>query len=199
MPVARVADVLARVELTPRASDAVATYSMGMKQRLAVAAALLKDPEVLILDEPTNGLDPAGIADIRELVRGLAHGQRTVLLSSHLMNEVEQVCDRVSVIQRGRLVAEGTVDQLRGKPELRVRAAPLEQARALLQGLPFVDAVRTVDGALMLEAAADRVAEINRRLVLSGVDVSELAPVRSSLEEVFLGLVEREPAEKEER
>jgi ABC-type multidrug transport system ATPase subunit len=190
VPPGRIAAVLARVELTPRAGDKVATYSTGMKQRLALAAALLKDPELLILDEPTNGLDPAGITEIRELVRGLAREGRTVLLSSHLMNEIEQICDRVSVIRRGRLVAEGTIDQLRGRPELRLRAEPLERARELVQALPFVESLRMADGGLVLATAPERAAAINRCLVRSGIAVSELTPVRSSLEAVFLGLVE---------
>ncbi len=190
VPPGRIEAVLARVELTPRAGDRAATYSTGMKQRLALAAALLKDPELLILDEPTNGLDPAGIAEIRELVRGLAREGRTVLLSSHLMNEIEQICDRVSVIRRGRLVAEGGVDQLRGKPELRLRAEPLERARELVQALPFVESLRSADGALVLAIEPERAAAINRCLVRNGIAVSELTPVRSSLEAVFLGLVD---------
>jgi ABC-type multidrug transport system ATPase subunit len=190
VPACRVAEVLARVELAPRADDATSTYSMGMKQRLALAAALLKEPEVLILDEPTNGLDPAGIAEIRDLVRSLAREQRAVLLSSHLMNEVEQLCDRVSVVQHGHIVAEGTVDELRGQPELRVCAAPLDRARAIIQRLPFVETLRTEGGALVLGAPPERAAAINHCLVQSGVAVSELAPIRSSLEQVFLGLVE---------
>ena len=108
----QVSAVLAQVELASRADDRFGTYSMGMKQRLGVAAALLKDPELLILDEPTTGLDPAGIADMRLLLRRLGQGRRTVLLSSHLMTEVEQTCDRVGIIRRGRIVAEGTLDEL---------------------------------------------------------------------------------------
>ena len=100
-------------------------YSLGMKQRLGVAAALLKDPELLILDEPTNGLDPAGMAEMRTLIRSLGRGTRTVVLSSHLMGEVEQIVDRVGVISEGALVAEGTVAELRGRAGLRVRAQPL--------------------------------------------------------------------------
>ena len=109
----RVEAVLDEVGLLDRAADRSATYSLGMKQRLGVAAALLKDPELLILDEPTNGLDPAGMADMRELIRSLGQGRRTVILSSHLMGEVEQVSDRVGVIRDGSLVAEGTVEELR--------------------------------------------------------------------------------------
>jgi ABC-2 type transport system ATP-binding protein len=118
--------VLAEVELAARAGDRFGTYSLGMKQRLGVAAALLKDPELLILDEPTNGMDAAGMAEMRTFIRSLGQGGRTVLLSSHLMGEVEQICDRVGVIRGGRLVGEGTLDELRGQASLRVRAEPLE-------------------------------------------------------------------------
>ena len=107
-PLARVDAVLGETGLSDRADDRARTYSMGMKQRLGVAAALLKDPELLILDEPTNGLDPAGMAEMRAFIRSLARGGRTVVLSSHLMGEVEQVSDRVGVIRDGALVAEGT-------------------------------------------------------------------------------------------
>ncbi|HEX5617550.1 MAG TPA: ATP-binding cassette domain-containing protein, partial [Solirubrobacteraceae bacterium] len=108
-PESRIGAVLAEVDLEDRAGDRVAAYSMGMKQRLGIAAALLKDPELLLLDEPTNGLDPAGMAEMRDFIRSLGAGGRTVLLSSHLMGEVELVCDRVGVIRAGSLVAEGTV------------------------------------------------------------------------------------------
>src|SRR5919109_734234 len=119
-----------------------------MKQRLGVAAALLKDPELLILDEPTNGLDPAGMAEMREFIRSLGAGGRTVVLSSHLMGEVEQVCDRVGVIRDGSLVAEGTVEELRGRAGLRVRAEPLSAAARVIGAVPGVEAVTRVDGGL---------------------------------------------------
>ena len=129
--------VLAEVGPERRAGDRARTYSLGMKQRLGVAAALLKDPELLILDEPTNGLDPAGMAEMRAFIRRSA-AAATVLLSSHLMAEVEQVCDRVGVIRDGGLVAEGTVDELRGRAGLRVRAEPLEEAARSSRRLPGV-------------------------------------------------------------
>ena len=129
-PRERVDVVLAETGLSDRADDRARTYSMGMKQRLGVAAALLKDPELLILDEPTNGLDPAGMAEMRGFIRSLARGGRTVVLSSHLMGEVEQIADRVGVIRDGALVAEGTVEQLRGRATLRVRAEPVARGGA---------------------------------------------------------------------
>jgi len=184
----RIARVLAQVDLDARAGDRATTYSMGMKQRLGVAAALLKDPEVLILDEPTNGLDPAGMAEMRDFIRSLAQGGRTVLLSSHLMGEVEQMSDRVGVIREGSLVAEGTVDELRGRTGLRVRAEPLPEAIDLVGRLPGVGAITTVDGAFDVAADAAEAPAINRALVEAGIAVSELSPRRASLEDVFLEL-----------
>jgi ABC-2 type transport system ATP-binding protein len=193
----RIDEALSRVGLSPRAGDDFSTYSTGMKQRLGLAAALLKDPEVLILDEPTNGLDPEGIAEMRTLVRTLAREHRTVLLSSHLMTEVEQISDRIGVIRRGRLVAEGTLDELVGRPELRVRVTPVDRARQLIPNLPGVEGMRVDDGALMLATDPRRAGEINRQLVDHGLEVSELTPVHATLEEVFLGLVQEERSRQE--
>jgi ABC-type multidrug transport system ATPase subunit len=159
-----------------------------MKQRLGVASALLKDPDVLILDEPTTGLDPKGMAEMREFIRGLGDGGRTVLLSSHLMPEVEQVCDRVGVIHRGALVREGTVDELRGGRSLLVRAEPLERAGRLLESLPSVKGVSTRDGAISITADPAEASAINGALVAAGIAVSELRSERASLEDVFLEL-----------
>jgi ABC-type multidrug transport system ATPase subunit len=187
-PPERVDAVLAEVGLADRAGDRVKTYSMGMKQRLGVAAALLKDPELLILDEPTNGLDPAGMAEMRSFIRSLAQGGRTVVLSSHLMGEVEQVCDRVGVIRDGVLVAEGTVGELRGRARLRVRAEPFGEAAQLAAGLPEVVEVATNGAVLELSADVAAAAAINRALVTAGIEVSEISERRASLEDVFLEL-----------
>jgi ABC-type multidrug transport system ATPase subunit len=184
----RIDAVLEEVELIDRAKDRFATYSQGMKQRLGVASALLKDPDVLILDEPTTGLDPKGMAEMRTFVRGLGRGQRTVLLSSHLMPEVEQICDRVGVIHHGVLVREGTVDELRGRRSLLVRALPIERAADLLRSLPEVSDVRADDGDLRFSADPSAAPVINRALVTAGVAVSELRTERASLEDVFLEL-----------
>ena len=131
----RIDPVLEEVELTKRADDRFKTYSLGMKQRLGMAAALLKDPELLILDEPTNGLDPAGMAEMRQLIRNLGQGNRTVFLSSHLMSELEQICDRVGVVKDGKLVTEATLEELRHGTRIKLRAAPLAKARELLEAL----------------------------------------------------------------
>ena len=189
---ARADAVLEEVRLADRAGDRFDTYSQGMKQRLGIASALLKDPDVLILDEPTTGLDPKGMAEMRTFIRDLGSGRRTVLLSSHMMQEVEQVCDRVGVIRRGALVKEGTVDELRGGRSLVVRAAPAEGAIRVLEGLSEVAAVTTEDGELKVTADPAAAAGINRALVGAGIAVSELRSERASLEEVFLGLTEDE-------
>src|SRR3979411_1454055 len=131
----KVDPALEEVELLDRGKDRFGTYSMGMKERLGGAAALLKEPELLILDEPTNGLDPQGVVEMRSLIRRLGTGPRTVLLSSHLLSEMEQVCDRVGIIRQGRLVSEGTVEGLGGGPPGTVRATPLEAARRSLEGM----------------------------------------------------------------
>ena len=192
VPKERIEAVLEAVELTDRTSDKFKTYSQGMKQRLGVAAALLKDPELLILDEPTNGLDPAGMADMRALIRKLGSGDRTVLLSSHLLGEVEQICDRVGVIRNGKLVAQGTVGELRGQARLLVRADPMDRARQLVEEMNGVEQVQVSDGALVLATDAAQAGEITRELVTSGVVVSELRPVERSLEETFLELTGQE-------
>jgi len=192
VPATRIDAVLDDVELTSRAGDRFRTYSLGMKQRLGIAAALLKDPELLILDEPTNGMDPAGMAEMRTFIRTLGRDRRTVLLSSHLMSEVEQICDRVGVISRGTLVAEGPVDELRGRETLWVRAEPLDQAERLVANFQGVEQVARVDGGLRIAVDPDAAAAINRALVEAGVAVGELRAERASLEKIFLELTHEE-------
>ena len=191
-PPQRVAEVLGQVELAGRAKDKFRKYSLGMKQRLGVAAALLKDPELLILDEPTNGLDPKGMADMRALIRRVGNGERTVLLSSHLLGEVEQVCDRVGVIHKGELVTKGTVDELRGGGGILVKVEPVEEARQIAVSLAGVNGVEIEGGKLLLDTDPEMAAEINARLVSAGLRVSELRPVERSLEDAFLELTRGE-------
>lgn len=193
-PKSRIEPVLEQVDLKDRARHKFKTYSTGMKQRLGVAAALLKEPTLLILDEPTSGLDPQGTVDMRELIRNLRSGGRTVLLSSHLLNEVQLTCDRVGVISGGKLVAEGTVDELRarGGSALLVKAEPVDQARRLLESLLKPDQVQFRDGTFSLSVDPAQAASINRRLVADGIDVSELRMAEQSLEDVFLQLTEKQ-------
>jgi ABC-2 type transport system ATP-binding protein len=185
-PKKRIEAALDLVDLVDPARDKFATYSLGMKQRLGVAATLLKDPELLILDEPTNGLDPAGMADMRALIRRLGSGERTVLLSSHLLGEVEQICDRVGVISRGRLIAESTVEELRGGSALLVAAKPLDRARERVEQLLGEERVGVLDGTLRLDADPTTAGRINRELVKADVEVTELRRIERSLEEAFL-------------
>ena len=188
VPRARVDEVLDRVGLLPRARDRVRTYSLGMRQRLGVAAALLKDPDVLILDEPTNGLDPQGVAQMRRLIRDLGSGERTVLLSSHMLAEVEQVCDRVGVIREGLLIAQGPVSQLRGAEALHISADPLDHARDIMLREQAVEAVDVHDGMLVIKAPPDAAAHLNAVLVEQGISVSHLSMRQRSLEDVFLDM-----------
>ena len=175
--------------LSGRADDKFKKYSLGMKQRLGVATALLKDPELLVLDEPANGLDPKGMADMRGIIRKVRGEGKTVLLSSHLLGEVEQICDRIGVILKGKVVAERTMEELRGREGgLLVRAEPLEEAERVVKNLPRIEEARVVDEMLQLTVDPTRAAEINAGLVNAGVRVSELRAVERSLEEMFLEL-----------
>ena len=188
VPQIRVNAALEEVDLLDRAKDPFGVYSMGMKQRLAVAAALVKDPELMILDEPTNGLDPQGVVEMRALLRRLGSGDRTVMLSSHLLNEVQQISDRVAIIRHGKLVAQGTVHELRGEPAIVVRATPSDAAHRQLDRMLGTAAVTGVDGTLRLAVDPNRAADINQALVGSGIKVSELRADERTLEEVFLAL-----------
>lgn len=194
-PKRRVDTAIKQVELRDRSGDRFKKYSLGMKQRLGVAAALLKDPELLILDEPTNGLDPKGMAEMRDLIRSLGRGERTVLLSSHLMGEVEQICDRVGVIREGRLVAEGSVEELRGTNGLLVRAEPLERAATVAREIAGVEKIELVGSALELVADPELAPEIARCMISAGVDLKELRLARRSLEEAFFELTKAKEEE----
>lgn len=178
---------LDEVDLLSHARERYGTYSLGMKQRLGVAAALIKEPELLILDEPTNGLDPVGMVEMRSLIKGLGRGGRSVLLSTHLLSEVEQVCDRFGVIQAGRLIAEGPLNGVR-YGGLLLRAEPLDRARRTLEKMVGTEAVHLLDGALLVTTEAARAAEINLCLVAEGLDVREIRPLERSLEDIFLRL-----------
>ncbi|MGH3508371.1 MAG: ABC transporter ATP-binding protein [Nocardioidaceae bacterium] len=191
-PKARVDQVLRTVDLAARGQDRFSSYSLGMKQRLGVAAALLKDPELVVLDEPTNGLDPAGMRDMRALVRSLGAEGRTVLLSSHLMGEVQQICDRVGVINQGRMVTESTLAELRAGSELVVAGTPSDIARSSLEAMPEVEQVRAVGGRLRVQVDERHTAAVTRTLVTAGVAVTEVRRDERQLEDVFFEMTEQE-------
>ena len=188
------------VDLGKRAESKYATYSLGMKQRLGIACALLGDPELVFLDEPTNGLDPAGVVEVRELIRQLGTGGRTVVLSSHLLAETELVCDNVAVLSRGRLIAQGTIEQLlRQHDALRLRTTDDAKTRMTLGTLPWIERVDEADGALVVTAPQDRAWEITRALAETGIYVNELVPLHRSLEEFFMEITGTDPTTGKER
>ena len=185
---------LERAGLAERADDRVATYSMGMRQRLGIARSLLGDPELLILDEPMNGLDPAGILEFRHLIQSLVAEGRTVMLSSHLLDEVEKTCSLVAIVDRGEIVAQGSLDQLLGggRPEVLIAVDQPDAATRLLGGVQGVVEARVEEGVLRLVLGnLDLVPELNRLLVDAGLLVSRLEPVQASLEQRFLAITSR--------
>ncbi len=184
----RVGEVLAMVDLADRGKDRYSAYSLGMKQRLGVAAALLKDPRLLILDEPTNGLDPAGMADMRVLIRRLGAEGCTVLLSSHMLGEVQQICDRVGVVSHGRLIAENTVAELRGGTVLHIEADELTRAADLTRRWIGDENVRASGTGLDLTVEPERASWLNSELVTEGIAVRELHVRERDLEQVFFEL-----------
>ena len=189
---ARIDEVLATVGLTDAAHKRVKAYSQGMRQRLGIGLALLGEPELLVLDEPTNGLDPSGMREMRVLLRSLADAGTTIFVSSHLLSEVEAMCDRVGVMAQGRLVAQGTPRALRGATD-RVRIDVDDAAAAIRAGGTLSGVTLTADGTGTLTATfEDGVgpADLNAALVHAGVRVHALIPVQHSLEDVFLQLVE---------
>jgi ABC-2 type transport system ATP-binding protein len=186
---------LERVGLAARADDLARGYSLGMRQRLGLAIALLKDPEVLILDEPANGLDPAGIREIRELVRDLRAEGRTVFLSSHLLGEIEQVCDRVAILAAGRTVIEGPIDEVlaAARPTsmwVKVRDLDAGSRSLTAAGLP----AQVDDGYVRVDVEPDQGEAVARVLVAAGLYPSELRPVEATLEDAFFALTGEVPS-----
>ena len=185
--------VLDRVSLAERATDAVRTYSLGMKQRLGIAAALLKDPSVLILDEPANGLDPAGIVEVRELIRSLGAEGRTVFVSSHILSEVQQTADRVAILARGRLVKAGPVHEVLAAGRARGIIVRVSDPEAGVRALAAAELHSTIDaGVLRVDIPADQGERVSRALVAADLYPSELRPDEIDLETVFLELTKDE-------
>jgi ABC-2 type transport system ATP-binding protein len=187
-PRKRVGEVLDETSLGERGKDRFKSYSLGMKQRLAIAATLLKEPDLLIFDEPTNGLDPAGIREIRETMRGLGDQGRTVLVSSHILAEVEQVADTVSIIGHGRLLASGTVAEVIGSSAAGTVKVAVDNHESASRILTAAGLTVRADGNYLLVDGAEKSADVTRRLAQQELYVSELIPVRADLESVFLEL-----------
>jgi ABC-2 type transport system ATP-binding protein len=194
----RIDGALARVGLSQRADDSVKRYSLGMRQRLGVARSLLADPELLILDEPTNGLDPAGIHEFRDMIRGFVTEGRTVLLSSHLLDEVEKICDQVAIVDRGRVVMQGSIAELAAAGQQSIVIATSDDVRALAL-LAEHRAVESATGEpagirVTLRSEADAEAagdDLGRRIVLAGLAIRRFEPARVSLERRFLEITSR--------
>ena len=190
---ARIEELLQLVNMHDRADRPYKTFSLGMKQRLGIAATLLTDPAIVILDEPTNGLDPAGQREIRAIIPRLAEEGHAVLLASHMLNEVEHVSDRIAIIRRGKLIREGRVDDLLrsgGYIEVIVDELEVSSAMRTLGRLPFVERIEAEDATLRVVAPDEAGMAINRALVEQGIYASGIAVKRHSLEDLFLDLTE---------
>jgi ABC-2 type transport system ATP-binding protein len=194
----RIDGALARVGLSNRADERVKRYSLGMRQRLGVARSLLADPELLVLDEPTNGLDPAGIHEFRAMIRAFVAEGRTVLLSSHLLDEVEKICDEVAIVDRGRIVTQGSIVELAAGGDQTILVATSDEGRALgilAEHRGVASAAAAPEGIrvrlrtdVKAQVAAD---DIGRRLVLDGLAIRRFEPARASLEQRFLEITSR--------
>jgi len=189
----RIKDVLKLVDLADRAQDKFSGYSQGMKQRLAIACALLHDPEFIIFDEPTSGLDPAGMKEIRELLIRLGQEGKTIFLNSHLLHEVELVCDHVAIIKKGKVIASGAPnDLIKHGDTLQIRVTDIDKAVALLNEEDWVSSITREGDLLILKAPTERAADISALLAKNAVFVSEIRARDESLESIFLELTEEE-------
>jgi ABC-2 type transport system ATP-binding protein len=192
----RIDEALETVELSNRGSDRVGGYSHGMRQRLGIAAALLRDPELLLLDEPTTGLDPGGMRDMRLLIQRLAAQGITIVLSSHLLTEVEEVCNRVAIVQRGKIIYEGEISDLKRAAGMTYRLLTTDNARAMAvcRAQRGISDVSTRDGQISFIADEHAVAELSQALIEAGALIRALTPQGASLEELFFSLTEEDPA-----
>ncbi len=193
VPRARIDEMLELVGLRERGRDAFKEYSLGMKQRLGIASTLLRDPQLVILDEPTNGLDPAGTREIRELIPELARQGRAVFLCSHLLHEVQAVSDRVAIVKKGRMVAQGTVSELLGRGQyLRLQAGDNDALLRALGGIAFVTSAERIDGYVRAAAPIAKAGELNKALAQQEIYLNELSRWEVELESLFLELTSEE-------
>ena len=190
IPPKRINEVLKIVGLSERRADKVKTFSQGMKQRLGIAQALLSNPKLLILDEPTNGLDPRGMKEVRDLIRKLAQEGITILISSHLLHEAEQVCTTMAIINLGKLVKIGSVQNLLNETDTfitEIKAEPIEKTRIVLTSLEYISNIIESDGMFKVRITNKDLKQLTRDLVKADIDVSAIIP-RTSLEDYFLSL-----------
>ena len=186
----RIDEVLEIVGLTDRGKDKVKAFSQGMKQRLGIAQALLSNPKLLILDEPTNGLDPRGMKEVRDLIRKLSNKGITILLSSHILHEVEQVCTTMAIINLGKLIKIGSVHDLLNESDTfitEIKVKPLSKARKVLENLDYVSSIKESEEKFKIRIANSDLKQLTKELVKADVDVSAIIP-RTSLEDYFLSL-----------
>jgi len=196
-PAERIESLLDFVGLKARAGSRFRTYSTGMKQRLSLACALLTDPDLILLDEPTVGLDPAGMREVRDLIGELVSQGKTIFLASHMLHEVEQVCRRVAVLNKGELLVQGPVDELvRQDKALRLQVADLQAAARRLASLPEIGQVTIMNGYLLIDASLDQAEAISAHLAQVGIYPRRIEPVGSDLEDFFLDLTANETAER---
>lgn len=185
----KISEVLERVNLMERSQDKYSHYSMGMKQRLGIASTLLRDPELIILDEPTSGLDPAGTKEVRDLIPQLAHESRAVFLCSHLLHEVELVCNRVAIIKQGVMIVNSSVRELLTKGQvLQIKVDEPALVVPVLKSLDWIKSVTLENGYLIVDAPKDSASRVNKVLAENGIFASELLSRSVSLESVFLQL-----------
>ena len=196
---ARIDESLELVELSGRAKDRVGGYSQGMRQRLGLAASLIRDPKLLVIDEPTNGLDPAGIRDMRGIIRGLSELGMTIFLSSHLLAEIEEICTRVAIIRSGRIVYEGAIDEIQAASEnrYRVRTSDAAVAESVLAATAGVTAVERDGDEIAFMAGEPTVLDASRALVAAGLGIASLVPEGATLEHLFFELTESQPGGSE--
>jgi ABC-2 type transport system ATP-binding protein len=187
----RIEEVLELVELSGREDDKFSNYSLGMKQRLALACALLNDPEFIVLDEPTNGLDPAGMKEIRELIIRLGQEGKTIFLNSHLLHEVEQVCKRVAIIKKGKVITQGLVKELMNKEKpLQIKVTDPEKAMAVLNNIDWINSVTREDEIIYIDVRPEKYAEISSVLAGENIFLTEMRTKESTLENFFLEMTE---------
>jgi len=193
IPYSRIDEVLEVVNLLTRKKDAFKTYSLGMKQRLSIASALLADPEVLILDEPTNGLDPEGIIQIRDIINSIAKSGTTIIVASHLLDEIEKICSHVIVLKQGNAIYSGSVDAMSNtKGFFELKADNISELVSVLGSFGIFSSVKEQDNLIIAQISSDiSASELNKKVFEKGISLSHLQKKKESLESQFLELVKQ--------